>query len=225
MFKYVQDYWAPQNLQGIALTQDKVGAGNLNLNGTYSVPTNTTVNLFNIGFISTVSLTSANNLSGANFTITGQQNNTVISETLTGPNNSTVETTQTFDIIQTVSVDISVTGISVGTGLNGFFPFYYIPATGADTFALSSSFSPYALSFVTTSFDGVTYEIYQSLGDLRNNSQTYEALILNGYLTPKGGPHIGVSQILQFTDVCSNVLVKVTPTDETSTLYTQFLQL
>ncbi len=225
MFRYVQDYWAPQNLQGIALTQDKVGAGNLNLNGTYSVPTNTTVDLFTKGFISTVSLTSTNDLSAASFVISGQQNNTIVTETLVGPNNSTVETVQTFDIISSVSVSVSVTGISVGTGVTGFFPFYYIPATGADSFALSSSFSPYALSFVTTSTDGVTYEIFQSLGDLRNNGQTYEALILNGYLTPKGGPHINVSQILQFTDVCSNVLVKVTPTDETSTLYTQFLQL
>lgn len=225
MYSYIQNYWAPQDLQGVALTQSLGSAGNLNLNGTYSVPTNTSINFFAIGFIPTVSLTSVNNLSATSFTIVGIQNGAVISETIAGPNNNTVVTTNTYDIVNTVSSTTAVTSVSVGTGLNGYFPFYNIPTAGSSTFSLSSTFSPYALSFTTTSSDGVTYEIYQSLNNLGANGQSYTSLIDNNYLTPKGSPYVDISQIIQFTDVCNNVLVKITATDETSTMYTQFLQL
>lgn len=225
MYSYIQNYWAPQDLQGVALTQSLGSAGNLNLNGTYSVPTNTSVNFVAIGIIPTVSLTSVNNLSATSFTIVGVQNGAVISETIAGPNNNTVVTTNAYDIVNTVSTTTAVTGVSVGTGLNGYFPFYNIPTTGSSSFALSSTFSPYALSFTTTSMDGVTYEIFQSLGNLGANGQSYASLITNNYLTPKGSPYVDVSQIIQFTDVCNNVLVKITAADETSTMYTQFLQL
>src|ERR1700749_1519072 len=112
MFSSVQYLWPAKDLQGVALTQNVASAGNLILNGTYSVPTNTTINFITVGFVPSVSFTSINNLSSATFTVTGQQNNAVISETINGPNNNTVYTTQSFDIIQSVSVDMAVTGIS-----------------------------------------------------------------------------------------------------------------
>lgn len=228
MYNYVQYIWPTQDLQRVALTQNIASAGNLLLNGTYSVLTNTTINFLSHGFIPNLSLTSVNNLSGATFTINGVQNSTVISETIAGPNNNTVYTTNSFDIVSSISVasgSFPVNGISVGTGLNGYFPLFTIPAAGITSFAITSSLSPYALSFNTQSVNGVTYTLYESLSNLVNNAQTYSTLITNSSLISKGSPYVNVTQTLQFTDVVYNILIKVIAANGTSTLQTQFLQL
>lgn len=228
MYNYVQNIWPIQQLQGVALTQNIAVAGNLNLNGTYSIPTNSTINFFNRGFIPNLSLTSVNDLSTATFTINGVQNSTVITEVITGPNNNTVYTTNSFDIISSISVASSsfpVNGISVGTGLIGYLPLFTIPSAGVSTFAITSSLSPYALGFVTQSVNGVTYKVYQSLTNLINDGQTYSTLISNSSVLQKGSTYVGTTQILQFTDVVYNLLVSVTAANNTSTLQTQFLQL
>jgi hypothetical protein len=71
------------------------------------------------GISRNVSLTSTNNLSGVNFTITGVLNGSSVSEIIAGPNNNTVYTTQLFDVIVSVSVNAAVSNVSVGTGLIG----------------------------------------------------------------------------------------------------------
>lgn len=223
MYKYVANYWSPSDPVSVAFPQNVAAPGDLILNGNFSLPTTTTINFINRGFIPTVSLTSSNNLSAAIFTINGVQNGAVVNEIINGPNNNTVTTTGFFDIISSISVNLPVNGISVGTGLDGFFPLYVIPNSGASTFSLSSTFSPYALSFRT--YAGITYEIYQTLGDLVNNGETYQSLIASGFLFQKGSPYVNIDQILQFTDIANNVLVKLTATDDTSILGTNFLQL
>lgn len=228
MYNYVQNFWPAQDLQGVALTQNIASAGNLILNGTYSVPTNATINFLSFGFIPNLSLTSTNNLSAVTFTVNGVQNSTVITETIAGPNNNTVYTTNSFDIVSSIGVtsgSFPVNGISVGTGLIGYFPLYTIPSSGITTFSITSSLSPYALSFNTQSSNGVTYTLYESLSNLINNAQTYSTLITNSSLIPKGSAYIDITQTLQFIDVVYNILVQVTAANGTSTLQTQFLQL
>jgi hypothetical protein len=228
MYNYAQYSWPAQDLQGVALTQNIVSVGNLLLNGTYSTLTNSTINFFNRGFIPNLSLTSTNNLSAVTFTINGVQNSTVISEVISGPNNNTVYTTNSFDIISSISVASStfpVNGIKVGTGLIGYLPLFTIPSSGVSTFAITSSLSPYALGFITQSVNGVTYKVYQSLTNLINDGQTYSTLINNSSVIQKGSSYVGTTQILQFTDVVYNLLVSITAANSTSTLQTQFLQL
>lgn len=73
------------------------------------------------GFGRVITLTSAGNVSGVNFTITGTDvYGRSVSETLAGPNANTVSTTQEFASVTSVTVNGAVgTNTSVGTGATG----------------------------------------------------------------------------------------------------------
>src|SRR5271154_3089564 len=219
----IQYYWAPQDLQAVSLTQNLASAGNLLLNGTYINPPSTTINFKDQGFVRQVSLTSVNNLSGATFTISGVQNNTVVTNIIAGPNNNTVTTSDSFDIISSISVNMAVNGVSAGTGLVGYFPL--ISRVNSSMITISAPSNSYALGFATESSNGCTYQIYQSLINLAGNGETYSALITGSSFISVSGPYANITQILQRTDVCYNIIVAVTSAINTSTLEMEFLQI
>lgn len=222
MATYIEKYWAAQDLQAVSLLQNVASPGALLLNGTYFNASSSTINFNTQGFVRNVSLTSVNDLSAASFTISGVQNNTVVSNTIAGPNNNTVYTTDSFDIISSVTVNSAVNGIKVGTGLVGFFPI--INRITPNSFSITAPSTAYALGFTTESVDGCTYEVFQSLTDLSGNGETYKALVADSSLISTAGPYTNVTQILQQSDICANVVVKVTPFNNASTLLMQFLQ-
>lgn len=222
MATYYQYYWPAQDLAAVCALQNTSGAGNLLLNGTYFDPTTTTISFSAQGFARQVSFTSVNDLSAAMFTISGVQNNTVVTDMLSGPNNNTVYTTDAFDIISSVSVNMAVTGIEVGLGLGGYFPI--IGRVNPFAITIISNTINYSLGFATESSNGCTYQIYQSLNDLRGNGETYSTLIGENSFISVDGPYSNNTQILQFADVSNNVLVGVTSSIGASTLNMQFLQ-
>lgn len=222
MATYIEKYWAAQDLQAVSLLQNVASPGALLLNGTYYNASSSTINFNTQGFVRNVSLTSVNDLSAASFTISGVQNNTVVSNTIAGPNNNTVYTTDSFDIISSVTVNSAVNGIKVGTGLTGFFPI--ISRLSSNNFSLTIPSLSYALGFVTEAVDGCTYEVYQSLADLTGNGETYKSLVADSSFISIAGPYTNITQILQQSDTCSNVLVEVSPYNNASTLQMQFLQ-
>lgn len=222
MATYLQRYWAAQDLQAVSLLQNLAAPGVLLLNGTYSSGASTTINFNTQGFTRNVSLTSANNLSATTFTITGVQNNTVVVSTIAGPNNNTVSTTAVFDIISSISANTAVTGIRVGTGLNGYFPL--INRLNTNNYSLNVPTSRYALAFNTQSSNGCIYEIYQSLTDLTGNGETYASLIGDASLISTAGPYSNITQILQKDEVCANLLIKITSAAAASILTMEFLQ-
>lgn len=64
-----------------------------------------------------VTITSANNLSAAKFTVTGRDlYGQVLSQVLAGPNANTVATQKAFAHVSSVTCDTSVAAVSVGTG-------------------------------------------------------------------------------------------------------------
>jgi hypothetical protein len=65
-----------------------------------------------------VSISSLNDLH-VNFTITGTYNGSQVSETLLGPNIGTVNTTQVYNTVTSVSVDGPAVGLNIGTGHTG----------------------------------------------------------------------------------------------------------
>ena len=107
--------WPLSDTQAISLTQSTGATGNLLLNG------NLALNGFVVfqGLGRTVSLTSAGDNSGVNFTITGSRYGRPIVEVIAGPNADTVETVNVFDTINSISVSAAVTAVSVGTGTTG----------------------------------------------------------------------------------------------------------
>lgn len=110
------------NTTDVCLLQTLGVAGNLTINGNLANLVNGQVSFIQKGYSRQISLTSVNNLSGRQFTITGMQNGITITENVTGPNNNTVYSVQVYDVISSISVDGAVNGVSVGTGYIGFFP-------------------------------------------------------------------------------------------------------
>lgn len=119
--------WAIPDRDGIAAAQTLGAAGPLTINGALL-----DLDLFNrfgtrralLGpsIERTVSLYSAGNLSGVDFTITGvDTHGQVVTESgLAGPNNSTVETTALFAIVTSIEADGAVgTNVEVGSGSSG----------------------------------------------------------------------------------------------------------
>lgn len=71
-------------------------------------------------FARTITLTSTDNLSGVNFTITGTDTfGNSISEVLVGPNNATVTSAKQYYTVTNISCDGAYTNFSIGTGSTG----------------------------------------------------------------------------------------------------------
>lgn len=119
MSKPVVFTWPAANTTAVCDLQNVAGAGPLILNGSL---VNSGIAILS-GVSRTVSITSANNLSGATFTITGTLlGNTVSQANITGPNANTIYSTQLFDSVTSVIVSGAVNGVSVGSGTTGRTP-------------------------------------------------------------------------------------------------------
>lgn len=117
MSRPISQIWTPTDTVAVAALQDLVAPGNLILNGTFS-PNGDPFSFPQMTRV--VSFTSANDLSGANFTINGLTSTGIsVSETLVGPNNETVESVNFYNKIFSISSDSAVNGISVGSGETG----------------------------------------------------------------------------------------------------------
>lgn len=121
-----QFQWTAPDADGICLAQTTAGAGALIINGALldlpaTMQASTRVVL--PGVQRTVSITSAADLSGVDFTITGTDlRGATVTETLAGPDTSptVVYTTAEFHTITNVTVDDAVgTNVTVGTGTTG----------------------------------------------------------------------------------------------------------
>jgi len=99
----------------IAAVQTTAANANLVLNSNATLGTGTSTDVNMPGNIaSTVTLTSANNLSAVNITIEGTLDGVTTIETRVGPNANTVTTTQSYTTITKISGDAALTAISVG---------------------------------------------------------------------------------------------------------------
>lgn len=110
------------NTTDVCLLQTLGGAGNLNLNGNLANLVNGQVSFIQKGYSRQISLTSANDLSARQFTVTGMQNGITVTEDIVGPNNNTLYSVQVYDVISSISVGGAADAVSVGTGYSGFFP-------------------------------------------------------------------------------------------------------
>lgn len=97
---------------GVALSQTTGGAGNLIINGVFA-----TDGVATLPAAQQITLTSAGNISGVDFTITGKdQDGRAQAVTITGPNATTVQTTIYFTEISQIAVDGAVaSAVEVGS--------------------------------------------------------------------------------------------------------------
>ena len=117
--------WIAADPVAIAALQTYVAAATLVLNGTLGSFQNGAFGAVTLnGIARVVTLTSANNLSGINVTITGTRDGVAVSQTIAGPNANTVVTTTLFNTITRITTSGAVTAISVGTGQTGVISWY-----------------------------------------------------------------------------------------------------
>lgn len=114
--------WIAADAAAIAKLQTAVAPSSVILNGTLSVSNNPVVVL--TGMVRKLSLTSTNNLSAVVFTITGTANGHNISETINGPNNTTIQSVNYYDSIISITSGAAFAALSVGIGLTGFTTWY-----------------------------------------------------------------------------------------------------
>lgn len=114
--------WPAVDLTAFCSGQTATTGTDLTLNGTL-VPVgvrNPVASLIAMGMARTVSINSTADASGSTFTVYGTLNGWPVSQTITGPNNTTVYTTQIFDTVSRVSVaGAGAVIVTVGTGLTG----------------------------------------------------------------------------------------------------------
>lgn len=131
MAKVISLQFLTYAVNSICLLQTRTGAGNLIINGALQDdPAIDNRTLFFDKFQRQVTITSTGNLSGVNFTVTGEdfQGNALV-EVIAGPNNNMVTTTAYFAIVTSVAVSATIaTAASVGlasTGKSWMLPMDY----------------------------------------------------------------------------------------------------
>ena len=120
MSRPVKIDWPASDEHAICLPQQLAAAGNLILNGALVKREGSIAYAEFTSLERTVTLTSAADLSGINFTINGTLRGNVVSIPYTGPNATTDETIALFTTITSIHADAPVPAdISIGSGLTG----------------------------------------------------------------------------------------------------------
>lgn len=143
------------NTTDICQEQSVGEAAPLVLNGNLVDSITNQVSFISRGYARSISITSANNLSGVDFTVLGTQNGITIEEVLTGPNNSTVYSDSVFDVITSVTTNDAANDVSVGSGWKGFFSLIAIN--------LEKDVINYGLTIAKLTTDPIPFSLYASL--------------------------------------------------------------
>lgn len=178
----IQQYWPPQDLSAVCNLQNGTANVPLVLNGSLKDPLLINqLSFVNSGFIRSCSITSTSNLSAATIIIRGYQNGVTVQESFTGPNNNTVYGLVAFDVITSVTSNVDVANIRVGTGDIG-----YLPLIGIDNlqaFPPSWALGCYLPSNPATGLTFSAYTIIENItypntpfDDMKANGQLYNAL-------------------------------------------------
>lgn len=223
MSQFYEYNWPDTTLKdGIALDQKLTANIPLLLNGSYVNKITRTVNFVDdFGIVPRVTLNSASDLSAINFLITGYQNGVFISETLTGPNSTTVTSVNCFDtLLQIIPSSSTAYTLQVGVASVGYFPIILL-----NTALVNTSSINYALNIVAATANPATYQIFLSL---KNNLGLgkYDDLTsdANGNFISFVEPS-NKAELINSNNLAQNLLIKITKNDTNSSLKAQFLQL
>ena len=218
-----QEYVFPAaSNNNIALLQNATATLKMKLNGSFIKPGYGTIDFIDdYGFVPRITFTSGANMSAISFLIVGYQNNIRIEETIVGPNTNTVTSVNCFDSIESISnigVDL-VNQVSIGTSGVGYFPLIRLNTLKRDVQSLT-----YALNMIVSAANPATYQVFLSLKDSYNQG-TYDSLTAanNNFIAPAVAAN--ASALLQYTQLASNILIKVTPNANGTILKAQFMQL
>jgi hypothetical protein len=221
MSQFYEYNWPAPIANGISLFQTLTANIPLLLNGSYVNKITGTINFIDFGIVPRITLNSAANLSAINFLITGYQNGVFISETLTGPNNTTVTSVNCFDsVVQIIPTGTTGSTLQVGVASVGYFPMILLNTAKTNTSSIS-----YALNIVAATANPATYQVFLSL---KNNLGLgkYDDLTsaANGNFVASAAAATA-SALIQYNSLASNLLIKIGTNNNGSVLKAQFLQL
>jgi hypothetical protein len=221
MSQFYEYKWPVPSEDGLALSQALTANTPLKLNGLYADKTIGTVHFNDFGIVPKITLTSISNLATTTFLISGYQNGIFISESLIGPNNTTVTSVNCFDTVEQIIPDNTSNDlISVGVGSTGYFPIILL-----NTALTNASGINYALNMITEEFNPPSYQVFLSLKNYLGVGK-YDDLtdVANHGFVSTAAP-ASTSALIQYNSLASNLLIKITANYNGTTLKTQFLQL
>lgn len=190
------------NTTDVCALQTLTGAGNLVLNGNLANPITNQVSFIAKGYSRSVSITSGDDLSARTFTVNGIQNGIIITETITGPNNTTVYGVEVYDVITSISVDDVATAVSIGSGWKGFFPLIGIN--------LERDFINYTLTLAKLTANSVSFSVYGTLDNIINNKTYLDNITNNANLFQIQAPGITANFVYSgLTGTYSYILVQL----------------
>jgi len=215
--------WPVVNLQAVCKTQDVDAGDNLVLDGTMAISGAAQISFIRTGVSRSVSISSVNDLSVARFTVIGIQNGAgIVKNDITGPNAGTVYIDDIFDTITSVSVDIGVVGVQVGTGSTGFLPLLNADPTFS-RFNIRNTNGSCALS-VIPSAASVLYTVWTTLENI-DNGIPFKNQLTRFFTLTAGMTDASTKQLYQATSLTNHFLVQVssgTPaTDSLDLIYMQ----
>jgi len=221
MSQFYEYNWPAPIANGISLFQTTTANTPLLLNGSYVNKITGTINFIDFGIVPRITLNSAADLRAINFLITGYQNGVFISETLTGPNNTTVTSVNCFDTVtQIIPTGTTGSTVQVGVASVGYFPMILLNTAKTNTSSIS-----YALNIVAATANPATYQVFLSL---KNNLGLgkYDDLTAaaNGNFAAPAAAATA-SALIQYNSLASNLLIKIGTNANNSILKAQFLQL
>lgn len=205
----------------VAISQTPVDGIEIILNGSLAELNNSFVNFISKGFVPKITFTSATDISNIVLTIKGIQNGITITENIVGPNTNTVTSVNYYDSIESIFVTNNVAigeTITVGTSGLGYFPLIRLNTLKQNVTNLN-----YSLNMIVAAANPATYQVFLSLEDSYNQG-TYDSLTVanNNFIAPAIASN--VSALLNYTQLASNILIKVTPNANGTNLKAQFMQ-
>jgi hypothetical protein len=222
MSQFYEYNWPAPIANGISLFQTTTANIPLLLNGSYVNKITRTVKFVDdFGIVPRITLSSEADLRAIDFLITGYQNGVFISETLTGPNSTTVTSVNCFDTLRQI-IPTGTTGstLQVGVASVGYFPMILL-----NTAKQNAAFINYALNIIPATVSPPSYQIFLSL---KNNLGLgkYDDLTsdANGNFISFKEPS-DKAALIQSNNLAQNLLIKIDSNDAASTLKAQFLQL
>ncbi len=120
MSRPIKIQWLAHDASAVCLSQTIAAAGSLEINGGLVKREGPFAYAEFTSLERTVSLTSAGNLAGVNFTITGTRRGAVVSEVISGPNATTKYTVGLFTTVTSVTVNAALlSAVTIGSGTTG----------------------------------------------------------------------------------------------------------
>lgn len=159
--------------QAVCAVQTLGAAAALKLNGTLSNSIQSKVSFVAQRYCRKITVFSPDNISAVVFTVVGTQNGVRITETITGVNNTTVESTLIYDEILSITSGAAATNVRVGSGYDGFFVLVN-PNNNAGILPHATSLANPDATIVTT--------VYGTLDNILNNGQTFLTMIASATL-------------------------------------------